>query len=115
MRAHKLLGLLVLCLLPLFGTGSCAGTECERNSDCAFAQCIGGECKAQCKLDLDCPLGTVCNRELGRCDPPDAGGVDAGASGGSGGSGGGGDASLGGFGGTAGGSGGTSATGGTSA
>lgn len=94
MSIRRWLALVALCALPVLFTGSCAGSECERNSDCAYAQCIQGECVAQCKLDLDCPLGQVCNREVGRCDPPD-GGVDVGI----GGSGGNVDASLGGAGG----------------
>ena len=111
MRVRQLLALIALGFVPLLGTGSCAGTECERNSDCAFAQCISGECVAQCKLDLDCPIGLVCNREVGRCDPPDGGTIEGGADSGIGGSSG--DASLGGFGGFGGTTGGTGgATGG---
>lgn len=72
---------LAACLLiasPCAVVGACAGETCERNSDCVNAQCISGECVSECKLDIDCDFGLVCNVQVGRCDPPTDGGAGTG-------------------------------------
>ncbi|MEM9187826.1 MAG: hypothetical protein AAGF12_01520 [Myxococcota bacterium] len=52
--------------------GSCAGTECNFNSQCGPGRyCQAGSCGQDCRRDTDCNSDRVCN-EVGRCVPPSA-------------------------------------------
>lgn len=68
---------LVLGLCALAGTfatvaTSCAGTECNFNSQCGpLMYCLEGRCGQDCRRDVDCAGGLVCS-SIGRCEAPSA-------------------------------------------
>ncbi|RJO64139.1 MAG: hypothetical protein C4523_18830 [Myxococcales bacterium] len=75
-------GALAVAMLLVAGCGSgSAGRACVNNTDCGIGQiCENGQCKdvgdididIDCDADEDCPLGYVCNLDLGKCVPEDS-------------------------------------------
>jgi hypothetical protein len=63
-------------LLAAAAAASCAGgPECTKNSDCTFGEhCAAGTCYAECRGNLDCMHGLVCDITFGRCTSADADG-----------------------------------------
>jgi hypothetical protein len=59
--------------LAAAGFAACAGgPECTKNSDCNFgSHCSAGRCYSECRGDVDCLHGLVCDVNYGRCTTPD--------------------------------------------
>ncbi|MFK7989077.1 MAG: hypothetical protein AB8I08_23870 [Sandaracinaceae bacterium] len=74
--AARLLSATALGLL----LASCAGQECDFNSQCGeLRYCERGRCRQDCRVDLDCAAGETCS-PIGQCEGGSDGGArDAGA------------------------------------